>query len=129
MARKPKHSTITAMEAKKMTKNEVEIECAFCKGTGKDPFGILSNLSKCQVCGGSGKVRIEGPVAKCKFCGGSGVQPYTTDKLHCMACGGKGVVTKISPSKECPACEGSGLYLSEYRQHCPKCKGQGVVAK
>jgi len=129
MTRKPKRTATTAKELKKMDKNKIEVKCAFCNGKGKDPFGVLSNLSKCQVCGGNGTVRIEGPVDKCRFCGGLGVQPHTTDKLHCLACGGKGVVTKISPSKKCPACGGNGLYLSEYRQHCPACKGQGIVAK
>lgn len=129
MAKKPGWAIIAPEELKKIEKNKVEVKCAFCKGTGKDPFGLLSPLSKCQVCGGSGKVKTEGPVVKCKFCGGSGVQPYTTDKLHCEACGGKGVVTKISPSKECPTCRGTGLYLAEYRQPCLICKGQGVVAK
>ncbi len=129
MAGKPKSVTMAPEELKGVGKDKVEIKCAFCKGKGKDPFGILSNLSDCQVCGGNGKVRIEGPVAKCRFCSGSGVQPYTTDKLHCIACGGKGVVTEISPSKECPTCGGNGLYLSEYRQPCSTCKGQGVVPK
>jgi len=129
MAGKPKSVTMAPEELERVGKDKVEIKCAFCKGKGRDPFGILSDLSDCQVCGGSGKVRIEGPVAKCRFCGGSGVQPYTTDKLHCIACGGKGVVTEISPSKECPTCGGNGLYLSEYRQPCSTCKGQGVVPK
>jgi len=26
------------------------ITCAFCKGKGKDPFGLLSKLADCQVC-------------------------------------------------------------------------------
>jgi len=129
MTKESKQTTMALKEPKRTEKNKAEVKCAFCKGKGKDPFGILSNLSDCQVCGGSGKVRIKGPVAKCGFCGGSGVQPYTTDKLHCIACGGKGVVTKISSSKECPACGGNGLYLSEYRQPCSTCKGQGVVPK
>ena len=129
MAKKPRWTTIAPEELKRIEKNKVWVRCAFCNGRGKDPFGILSNLSKCQVCGGSGKVKIEETVIKCRFCGGSGVQPYTTDRLHCIACGGKGVVTKISSSRECPTCRGTGLYLAEYRQPCPKCKGQDVVTR
>jgi hypothetical protein len=30
----------------------VEIECAFCRGEGIDPFKILSPFSLCPVCGG-----------------------------------------------------------------------------
>ena len=33
------------------------IECAFCKGTGKDPFNLLSELATCQVCGGKGVIK------------------------------------------------------------------------
>jgi len=28
--------------------------CAFCRGRGNDPFGIMSHLSTCCVCGGRG---------------------------------------------------------------------------
>jgi len=129
MAKKSRQTATALKEPERTEKKNVEVKCAFCKGKGRDPFGVLSTLSDCQVCGGSGKVSVEGPVAKCGFCGGSGVQPHTTDKLHCIACGGKGAVTKISSSKECPACGGNGLYLSEYRQPCSTCKGQGVVPK
>jgi len=40
------------------------IKCAFCKGTGKDPFDLLSKLSTCQVCGGKGKVEVKEPMIK-----------------------------------------------------------------
>lgn len=114
-------------ELEKLMASMVSVKCAFCNGTGRDPFGILSPLSACQVCGGRGEVRISGPVVKCAFCGGSGVQPHTTDRLHCMACKGKGWITAIEPLVECPDCNGTGLYLGTYRQHCPRCNGQGVV--
>jgi len=32
----------------------VEIKCAFCGGTGRDPFKVLSPLSNCGICGGKG---------------------------------------------------------------------------
>ena len=44
-----------------------QITCAFCKGTGKDPFDILSELAACQVCGGTGKVEVEEPAIKENF--------------------------------------------------------------
>lgn len=114
-------------EMEKIRENIVTVKCAFCNGTGKDPFGCLSVLSNCQVCGGKGTVRVEGPTMECRFCGGTGIQPYTTDRLPCSACGGKGVVKAIDPSMDCPACGGTGLYMGKYRQHCLKCKGQGIV--
>ena len=116
-------------ELKKLMADMVSIKCAFCNGTGRDPFGVLSHLSACQVCKGKGEVRIRGPVVKCAFCGGSGVQPHTTDRLHCTACKGKGWVTAIEPSVECPDCNGTGLYLGSYRQHCLRCNGQGIVSQ
>ena len=116
-------------ELENLMADMVSVKCAFCDGIGRDPFGILSHLSTCQVCGGKGEVRIRGPVVKCVFCGGRGIQPHTTDRLHCMACGGKGWVTAIEPSAECPDCNGTGLYLGTYRQHCPRCNGQGIVSE
>ena len=47
--------------------SKIEIKCAFCKGTGKDPFDLLSELATCQVCGGKGKVDIIEPAIKCVF--------------------------------------------------------------
>ena len=117
----------TFKEIEKLMASKVSVTCAFCKGTGKDPFGLLSPLSSCQVCGGKGEVRIRGPAVKCAFCKGSGMQPNSTDKLHCMACGGKGWVTTIEPSVECPDCNGTGLYHGDCRRHCPRCNGQGIV--
>jgi len=50
-----------------------EIKCAFCKGTGKDPFDLLSEFAVCQVCGGRGKVEVKEPAIKCVFCSGTGI--------------------------------------------------------
>lgn len=38
--------------------NQVTVRCAFCNGTGKDPFGLLSILATCQACRGSGEVTV-----------------------------------------------------------------------
>ena len=57
------------------TGNQVTAKCAFCNGTGKDPFGLLSILATCQVCRGSGKITVTAPVVKRPFCNGSGVHP------------------------------------------------------
>jgi len=125
MARRRK---ISEEEVKKILKGMKTVKCAFCKGTGKDPFDLLSKLSNCQVCLGKGEVSIEGPTTECKFCDGTGVQPYTTSALHCSACGGKGVVTVIKNLKKCSNCDGSGIYPRRPQVlPCPKCKGQGGV--
>ena len=107
--------------------NRVSIKCAFCDGTGKDPFGLLSVLSTCQVCRGSGQVWVTEPFIKCAFCKGSGVQP--SRRVTCTVCGGKGVVA--APAQEqreiCPECGGSGQSHSHWNVPCLKCKGKGFI--
>ena len=39
-------------EAGPTEKTMSEIICSFCRGTGKDPFGIMSWQSVCSVCHG-----------------------------------------------------------------------------
>jgi len=119
---------ISSKELKEIKEKMTTVKCAFCNGTGRDPFELLSKLSTCQVCSGKGEVEIKGPVTKCKFCRGTGIQPYGGNRLCCIACGGKGVVTVIEPSKECPVCHGTGLYPGHPKLlPCHTCKGQGVV--
>jgi len=101
-----------------------EITCAFCKGKGLDPFEILSPASKCAVCGGKGKVRVEEPYIKCAFCHGTGVHPHT--RLSCTVCAGKGVVTFREPKAVCPECKGSGQEALT-NLPCLRCGGTGVV--
>lgn len=76
--------------AKKKVDWEV-IKCAFCRGTGRDPFGLLSYLSNCPVCHGRGTVRVAKPYETCKACEGTGL--YFKSKMYCWTCRGKGVVT------------------------------------
>ena len=68
---------------------DTEVDCAFCKGTGHDRFGLLSPPSACQVCLGRGVVDVPEPRVSCAFCRGSGVHPHT--RLTCGGCGGKGL--------------------------------------
>ncbi|MBU4311713.1 MAG: hypothetical protein KJ706_03225 [Candidatus Omnitrophica bacterium] len=93
MARVPKWKNISSKELKEIKKNNVEIKCAFCKGTGKDPFG-LSRLSDCPICHGKGVAEVKKPYEKCKACNGTGV--YIRSHLYCWPCRGKGVVPKGS---------------------------------
>lgn len=104
------------------------VTCAFCAGMGKDPFGLMSHLSKCQVCSGRGTVYVQEPHKECLFCKGTGKQPHTPQRIPCGACGGKGAVAVIEPSETCPTCGGSGISMAPLPQYCLTCKGQGVVA-
>ncbi len=99
------------------------IKCAFCNGTGKDPFGLLSPLATCQVCLGRGKVSVNPPTAKCAFCNGTGISP--DKRITCTVCGGKGVVTVPKGAKTCPECKGSGQAPDGLP--CLACRGKGVV--
>jgi len=108
-----------------MNIKNIEKKCAFCDGKGLDPFGILSPLSICQVCGGKGKIMVFEPAIACAFCGGSGIYPGR--RLTCTACGGKGVVTVKEPSIECTYCGGTGIHLGEPRLTCSVCGGKGKV--
>lgn len=99
------------------------VKCAFCNGTGKDPFGLLSPLSTCQVCSGRGKVSVTPPTIKCAFCNGTGI--YLDKRITCTVCGGKGVVTEPKGAKTCPECKGSGQAPDSLP--CLNCRGKGVV--
>jgi len=103
-----------------------EIKCAFCKGKGKDPFNLLSKLAACQVCGGTGKVKVDEPIIDCAFCKGSGIHPHS--RLNCSACKGKGSVTHKGTKEECPNCNGTG-YKVDGNLPCSVCGGKGVIHK
>lgn len=66
------------------------IKCAFCRGTGIDPFPVLSPKSNCVVCHGRGVVRVPPPYVTCQRCRGTGV--YFGSHMYCWTCRGKGVV-------------------------------------
>lgn len=102
------------------------ITCAFCKGKGKDPFGLLSRDSICQVCNGLCEHLIVKPHVECAYCHGSGVEFGTRNT--CLSCGGRG---RISTSKEhelCDLCRGRGME-QDTGLGCLRCKGAGVVGK
>ena len=101
------------------------LKCAFCQGTGMDPFELLSDQSVCQVCKGKGRVTIRGSFRKCAYCKGTGVQPQR--RLVCTVCGGKGVVKVKTPAEDCPHCHGRGWAPGQYLP-CLACGGRGVVS-
>ena len=107
--------------------NLVQAPCAYCGGRGKDRFQLLSTLSTCGACGGSGRVEIERPFHRCAFCNGSGVHPHK--RLSCTACMGKGVIHVEEPVKKCPACQGFSCDATEDLEvYCTTCGGAGVVS-
>ena len=111
------------------------IQCAFCGGTGRDPYRILSKVSDCPVCKGHKTVEVETPVVACLYCKGTGRQRHT--RLTCSACRGAGVITlpgspgrrrgKPGPTGACPQCGGSGRE-PEADLPCSRCRGAGLVA-
>ena len=110
---------------KEAVRDSTTVKCAFCKGEGTDPFGLLSPSAVCQVCGGKRVVTVIEPAIECAFCKGSGV--FHPDKrLTCTVCGGKGMVTVTEPSEECARCKGRGVLHGDYLP-CLTCKGKGVV--
>lgn len=99
------------------------VVCAFCKGKGTDPYGIMSWQSTCYVCHGKGTVAVMGPHVPCRYCEGSG----SHKTFSCPACRGAGVVPMIpGPTKRCPACEGRAYEISSGLP-CLGCRGSGVV--
>lgn len=100
------------------------VQCAFCKGRGKDPFGIMSELSTCGACCGTGRVRVETPFVRCAHCRGSGA----IKTFRCTVCGGKGVVSApAGATVSCPQCAGTGDDTSAPAMECLRCHGRGWV--
>jgi len=107
----------------------VVLTCAFCGGTGRDPFGILSRLATCQVCGGTGRRSLHSPTATCAFCQGKGVHPGSRNT--CTTCGGVGTVEIPANAIVCPCCDGTGKAADyiwpDSPLSCGCCGGKGVV--
>ena len=62
------------------------LPCAFCHGRGTDPFSVMSELSVCGACQGTGRVLVSVPHTRCVYCGGDG--SYKT--YRCPVCCGAG---------------------------------------
>jgi DnaJ-class molecular chaperone len=99
-----------------------ELTCTFCRGRGRDPFDIMSSLSTCCVCGGSGKIRVQAPAIACAHYRGTvAVKTFTR-----TTCGGRGSVRLPSlPTVSCPVCKGSGDDAFAQAMACLKCRGTG----
>ena len=117
--RKPREHAVAADKT-------TTIKCAFCSGTGREPYRILSRISDCPVCKGHKAVEVKTPVVACLYCKGTGRQRHT--RLTCSACRGAGVITLPGPTAACPQCRGGGRER-ETDLPCSLCKGAGLVAK
>jgi RecJ-like exonuclease len=119
---------VETMAPKTAVKEErwAAVQCAYCRGKGKDPFKVPHSKSNCCVCGGKGTVRVQEPYRVCAFCQGTGIHPHR--RLTCTACKGKGVVAITEPVQTCPSCGGQGLAESEFDLPCVTCSGKGVVS-
>jgi hypothetical protein len=93
-----------------------ESDCPTCSGSGEvrvvvtDFFGHdhVLGRTKCGLCGGSGKIGGKTDLGKCKVCHGSGRLPsYTKDLGKCKLCGGSGRMKAELPKMKCPVCGGS----------------------
>jgi len=108
----------------------VDVVCAFCGGKGRDPFGIMSHLATCQVCGGQRCHTLHQPIATCAFCQGTGVHPGSRNT--CTTCRGIGMVEVTANAITCPCCVGSGRAADDFWPDSPLscgcCEGKGVVA-
>lgn len=103
----------------------VFVRCAFCAGGGKDPFGILSRLSTCYVCGGEQGLWVNKPIKACPVCRGTGVSPRGA-RNACAACRGAGAVHLREPAQTCPKCGGTGWY-QPVGLYCHVCMGKGTL--
>lgn len=97
-----------------------KLDCAFCRGRGEKPRG-----SKCAVCGGSGKVRVEPPFLVCAYCKGRGEEKPRSN-VTCTVCRGKGHVSVKEPFENCSKCGGKGAD-SHTKLPCIMCRGKGVI--
>ncbi len=104
-----------------------KIPCAFCHGTGKDPFGQLYPGSTCQVCHGRRDIYILTPYKACTYCHGTGVA-FSTQNT-CTSCRGRGVISLGNQRLKgiiCNACGGTGMN-AEMNLPCATCHGLGSI--
>ncbi len=102
-----------------------KITCAFCKGEGKDPFGIMSPTAICSVCHGLKEHYILKPYSTCAYCKGTGIEQGTRNP--CLSCHGRGQVSHHEGKLSiCPTCRGSGMTHGT-ELTCRECNGSGVI--
>lgn len=114
-----------AFQKRDESANVKKVACAFCSGSGKDPFGQLYPGSTCQVCNGRKTIPILVPYESCAYCHGRGVE-FSTQNT-CTACLGKGVISiskREAKGASCKFCGGTGMEM-ETNLPCAHCHGLG----
>lgn len=106
-----------------------EVPCAYCHGTGRDPFPSSWPNSLCQVCRGRKRNLIllstrKEKLKRCPFCEGRGIHPFS--RMSCTSCKGKGWVIVCKDWVACPLCQGEGKE-QEKAFECTKCGGRGEI--
>jgi len=96
-----------------------KIKCVYCKGKGIDPFNLLSDISKCQVCNGLSSVEIDAPFRICVFCSGTATNPLGA-RVPCIVCKGK-VIIQLLANYFVQKCIGTGR--AKDGLPCTTCKG------
>jgi DnaJ-class molecular chaperone len=100
------------------------VHCAYCQGVGLDRWGLMSPLSFCSACGGSGTQQVQIPHRTCAHCAGDGAHPHL--RVTCTTCSGAGVVYVPADAVQCPRCVGKGVDPdSELYLTCLRCGGSG----
>ena len=117
------HATEKTVPKNRSERGMVEVTCSFCGGHGTDPFGIMSWVSTCCVCGGRKVVQVPVLHRPCAHCRGTvAIKTFT-----CNVCRGTGYVPVIpGPLHACPECRGSGDDASSALA-CMTCRGRGWV--
>ena len=80
-----------------MKDNSRVVNCRGCGGTGKQPPYLPTDFPRdCQVCVGTGKVRIQPEDTWCGRCNGTGKEkvgiPGLQTLRNCHVCGGGGII-------------------------------------
>jgi DnaJ-class molecular chaperone len=100
------------------------VTCAYCGGTGKDRWNLLSALSRCSACTGTGTHIVQAPYRACAHCAGTGRHPHL--RVTCTTCRGAGVVHVPDDACVCSRCGGRGVDpQSELDLSCLRCGGTG----
>ena len=102
-----------------------KIPCAFCHGTGKDPFGQLYPVSTCQDCHGRIEINILTPFKTCTYYPGTGLA-FSSQNTS-TSCRGRGVISlgnKKLDGIPCQICKGNGMGAETNLPWIP-CSGLG----